>query len=875
MEKGSSKKLKCLGLDKEFMLFQHLKYNLKNYTKVCEIHDSDLTSYCLQCQISICEVCMSSIHASHNYIVKADYPFDQNFYEKVFSEFESEIKKIEEMVQPNQVIKNYNIAVEKEMDDIIDKLKELKTKRLKEFNNMFESQGIDCKKLRVAVKKTKEQFAKYFIRYKNLFDASSLGFPSYIQLEDDDNFIFLHNFDMINECLLKIQQYTNVISQIKSTYSTLKDATNSKFTDLLKMVDNLLIEQKKKEIKQTNAKIWNTIDEPKWESASGQDRRKSISVNLNSSVNNSSNNNKDASANFTQRLVSYYDKINEDLFLPLRNKIEVFDLFNDGFRNQVYESIRKTQSLNEITRLVKAFEDKLAKRVKVGSGSRKINLNKSLRSKIFSSREHSPSSSKSISVRSSKACLNNAPGRKSKIVAEESNENIASMNRGKNCYSDNEFSRVEDVKDGIVNEESQDEISRDQEQIKVDSKTIKASENRDSIFKKIDRIFMPPNLNKTRNLKSINSKNREMKKSNNNKIKLNLDLADQTFENSKMTKFLSSKEKVTLIIPIIRKYFSFMLIDHLRTSIPKSDSTNDKSMIDLFEHHPDNEDFKSIVPKIIEGTNEINLYNKLTKTLEKIKVTFEANKQYGTKTFYKGCRFQLINGKIYICGGKDSSGDKHLFMVYSLTDHRLHKLSDMKYPRSFHSISFNESMKALLAIGGENNNTCEMYDFYLNLWTELHEMNYARANTTFLTNSSGSFGYTFFGISGDIVNMKFSDIIEVIDIIDMNKGWYKVEYINNTGVDIKSRELKVYLVATDKFLIYGGGLERRQSVPCYLMFDLKTLEMTKIDSMQAELLKQTECSKEINVKANQDKAGKKTVRSKKGSVRYNRTDEAN
>ncbi len=36
----------------------------------------------------------------------------------------------------------------------------------------------------------------------------------------------------------------------------------------------------------------------------------------------------------------------------------------------------------------------------------------------------------------------------------------------------------------------------------------------------------------------------------------------------------------------------------------------------------------------------------------------------------------------------------------------------MKYPRSFHTFSFNETMRALLAIGGENNNSCEFYDFY-------------------------------------------------------------------------------------------------------------------------------------------------------------------
>jgi len=281
-------------------------------------------------------------------------------------------------------------------------------------------------------------------------------------------------------------------------------------------------------------------------------------------------------------------------------------------------------------------------------------------------------------------------------------------------------------------------------------------------------------------------------------------------------------------------------LDYVRNIYSKigdpQNKNKEKSVNDLFEINlNENKLNTNLIVKVIEGTNEIHIYNKETKKLEKHKVELNV-KKLNTKVFYKGCKSALVNGKVYISGGKDFSGDKTLFLVYNINEKKISRLHDMKYPRSFHSFYHHASMKALLAIGGENNNSCELYDFYLNMWNDFPELNYARANVEIIMNSNATLAYSLFGINGDIIKKQLSDVVEVIDMIDLNKGWYRVEYKNNTGVDVKSNCMTIYPLPDDKLLLFGG-LEQRNPHPVYLVFDLKKLEMTKCDLMHAEKLK--------------------------------------
>lgn len=948
---ANSLKNNNISKDYTFDLFSHLKSNIKFYSKNCELHDSLNNHYCINCKQAICDICVSSFHSTHNYKKKEDFPNNSNIFIKSLSDLEEEIKILEENIQPNLLIKNYKQLIETEMNSIIEKVQELKIKRLKEFDNMFSSNNnsFECKKLKNNIKKTKDNIFSYFNKNQSFFNENpnnnnniiknkkdelktkNTGLTIDSKVNDEDNFILLHKIDIYQEIQDKISQYKAIIHQIKSTYSNIQNFEDSKFTELLKLLDTILIEQKKKEIKLANNKIWDDIDCNKKTMNFDTDNLRSIKQL------------KDNSNSVALKMNKLFQRINEDLFVNLRDKIDKYELFNNSFVDQIINSLKKNHSLKEIEKIVKIFEEKLAKKVDIAPGSRKINLNKSTKSRIDLGRRESLYSNKSKSSGKSEgsnlyskrnfnntSSVNNSSS-KNCIENNKTSHSISANKRNRMKFIDNSFNKkqtnnfnnntnfkrqmthveenfekedcVEDdvstsknhtkrlkikvdpniigndvVADFNNNEYNkfEDNVFHTEEEHILDDVSFKYKTRKDKfldIYKKTDKVFMPKKDVKF--IKSINAKNKDMKNNaNSNTYKLHNNLLDKVEEENKISKIISSKEAMLLTVPLIRKYYSFMMIDFFRTINKENESNKGtstsnlnkgNSIKELFEKSTklqnDKEDDtdRNIQIKIIEGSNEIQIYNKKLNKIRKEKVNLIQNfNLLNTKVFYIGCRSVKLKDKIYISGGKDVNGDKQMFLCYSTLTKNITKLSDMKYPRSFHTFFYHKNLRALIALGGENNNSCEMYDFYLNNWNDLPEMNYPRANVNFIVNNAGTLAYAMFGIVGDIANQNkyitespvnlfnnkknLSDIIEVIDLVDMNKGWYKVDYINNTGVDLKSSELKVSLINNNKMLIYGG-LEPRNPTPQNLVFDLNSLEMHKISGPEIAVLKAA-CNKE-------------------------------
>lgn len=901
------KTIKSLVSDSTFEIFTHLKYNLKNRSKICDFHESDFTGYCFSCRNSVCDVCITSLHSNHNFIMKSDYPQQTSFFLSLFEELEKDIVGTENLIQPSKLLKEIKTSVEFEMDDIIEKFKDLKAKRLKELEALFISSNYDCNKLRLTIKNTKDKLVKFFNRNKEFVDLNTVT--------DEDNFIFLQNYDLINELLQAINNYGSIITQVNTTYTSFPNINDPKFNEICKMIDSLLLDQKKKEIKKANEEIWDNINsfnavvlnESNSNRKNGNTHQKrrssvlekfpplnSLSTNQNNNEENtkkrrkSTNSEKEKVTNnsHSQKLINSFEKLNEDLFSKFRDKLEHYDNFNENFKSLVFDSIKKNQSLSEISKLVKGFEEKVARKIVLSTGSRKINLNKStLKSKKYLNEGSSPYSSNNSLIKKSvkqlaqnvddKRSTNNSPNGKNKkhhFSPEKAKTAMESNQHDKKHSSKKNKLKIACVEEN--NEEKSSGHDSDEDKINIDVNmklNNKVENDRIKVYSKVDKVFRPKPKNKI--IKVINPKNKEMKEGSNtkenntistnnnintlntinttitnntintnkqasNRYKVNTELAELVQENAKLMKTISSKDKVTLTIPTIRKYYSFNFLDYLRNL---EDSAlgmkqTDKSIVDILDKNIlDTDPYSNIVVKVIEGTDEIHLYNKNSNKLEKRKVDIDV-KKYNTKVFYKGCRWYHIQGRIYICGGKDFNGDKVLFMVYNIKDKKLIRLMDMKYPRSFHSLVYHENIRALIALGGENNNSCEMYDFYLNIWNDFPEMNYSRGNVNFLVNEDGTYAYAMFGLINDIVNKQLTDVIEVIDMIDMNKGWYKLDYSNKTGVDLKTKELKVKILPHNKILLYGGNESRNPNV-LYMILDLKTLEMHKVDQKQGELLK--------------------------------------
>ena len=172
---------------------------------------------------------------------------------------------------------------------------------------------------------------------------------------------------------------------------------------------------------------------------------------------------------------------------------------------------------------------------------------------------------------------------------------------------------------------------------------------------------------------------------------------------------------------------------------------------------------------------------------------------------------------------------------------------DMRNPRSYHTMVFNDVFETMMVIGGEFNNTVEIFDPLSNRWQELPELNIPRAIPLFYFDEGRGNMYVLFGVEGDYHKPKqiHTDSIEILDLTELNQGWMKINYNNKANMDLKCF-LNLYPLNDFLLLIYGG-LESRQSKRNACIYNLVKAEMTKIDkNLMDELRNESKNNKLLN-----------------------------
>jgi hypothetical protein len=317
------------------------------------------------------------------------------------------------------------------------------------------------------------------------------------------------------------------------------------------------------------------------------------------------------------------------------------------------------------------------------------------------------------------------------------------------------------------------------------------------------------------------------------KYKVNNKLQEMIKENQRLCSMIKKHDDINLIITTIRRYYSYQVLDFVRKTFYKVNKGYSSNL--LFSSNLKEEPISNVNVKVFEGTNEVQIYDRANMRLLKRAVPFD-KKAHGTNIFLDGCRTYYHADKLYISGGRDQQGDKNLFLLYSVKDNKVSKLPSMNKARSYHTITFHENLKSIVAVGGENNKFCEMFDFFLNAWNELPELNCPRANISLHIDKIGTFAYAVGGVKGEISNGLNSDAIELLDLVDINQGWAKVEYRNKANVDLTFSHNGVYPLTEDKLLIYGG-LENRGNKKCYVIFDLRSFDILPISIETLEQLR--------------------------------------
>ena len=208
---------------------------------------------------------------------------------------------------------------------------------------------------------------------------------------------------------------------------------------------------------------------------------------------------------------------------------------------------------------------------------------------------------------------------------------------------------------------------------------------------------------------------------------------------------------------------------------------------------------------------------------------------HGYKTFPLGCRSLLIGDKLFITGGKDEIKEYAICIIYDRKTEKIKRIMDMQNARSYHTLIYNNVFETIMVLGGENNDSVEIFDPLTNRWQLLPELNVPRAIPLFYFDEGRGNMYCLFGVEGSYINSNYSDTIEVLDLTEIKQGWMKINYNNKARMDFKNH-LNIYPLNDFLILIYGA-MESRHSNRNACVYHLVKAEMSEVDKNLMENLR--------------------------------------
>ena len=317
---------------------------------------------------------------------------------------------------------------------------------------------------------------------------------------------------------------------------------------------------------------------------------------------------------------------------------------------------------------------------------------------------------------------------------------------------------------------------------------------------------------------------------------------EENFLSPGKDKDFRSKNDVILDNPLLVKYFANLMSDLYDNYFKMATKELQSSHADL--KIKINDEDESDVGKVIEGTNQIYIYDKKAQKMIRKNLKLSKN-PFGYNKFPYGCRALLIGDKFYITGGRTETQEFPNVIIYDRKADTLKRIMDLNYPRSYHSIIFNEIFETIMVIGGEYCNTIEIFDPLTNRWQVLPPLNIPRCNPLFFFDEPRGNMYVLFGIEGNYINSAYSDSMEVLDLTNIREGWNKVNYKNKANMDLKCY-LNIYKLNDELFLIYGG-MEGRVSRRNVCLYNTVKKEVTKIGKdLMEQIRKQAKNSRKLS-----------------------------
>ncbi len=308
--------------------------------------------------------------------------------------------------------------------------------------------------------------------------------------------------------------------------------------------------------------------------------------------------------------------------------------------------------------------------------------------------------------------------------------------------------------------------------------------------------------------------------------------ASQTIQTEKDKVTYNNKDDVIINNPLLEKYFGLYCLDVYEKNFKMATKELQSSHADLMIKV--NEDEEMDYGKAIEGTNEIQIYDKRNNKMLRIPVKLTRN-PFGYTKFPIGCRSLLIGDKLYITGGRDETNEYPNVLIYERKRNKIRRIMDMKEARSYHTMIYTDVFETIMVFGGENKFSVEIFDPLINRWVNLPPLNISRSNSIFYFDKPRGIIYSMFGIEGNIVDGNYSDNIEFLDLQNIKDGWNVLDYVNKSENDLRSL-MNIYPLNSDLILLYGGVTFRGNS-KTVCIFNIAKSEINKIQPMLLENLR--------------------------------------
>jgi len=296
-------------------------------------------------------------------------------------------------------------------------------------------------------------------------------------------------------------------------------------------------------------------------------------------------------------------------------------------------------------------------------------------------------------------------------------------------------------------------------------------------------------------------------------------------------KIYNNPDEVKLDKGALQEYFFYDVLNLVNKNF-KIKKKNNEDIVVEFDEEVD-------LAKPIPGKSEIQVYDRKARNIIKKNVKFDKNK-HKYLNFLNGCRSVLIKDKLYIFGGVDKENNTtKVAWVYYIKENNLKPIPDMLHPHAYHEVQFLEYYKSIVVIGGQNCNSCELYDFSIGLWRDLPELKIPRAHCILYLDRVLHRLYSFFGIIGKISekNNNYSDAIEMLEFRKLALGWKKLDYNNRADISFRTGINQILPLNPEMILVYGGT-SIREFIKKAAVFVLAKQEMVKIDNRMFNIIRE-------------------------------------